>query len=461
MDGLQSNAPPPFLTKTYDMVNDAATDTIVSWSKANNSFVVWNPPEFSQDLLPKYFKHNNFSSFVRQLNTYGFHKVDPDRWEFANERFVRGGRELLREIRRKKPATHSQQQQQQHDADGALASFTEVEKLGLEKQIEMLKREKSVLLLELVGLQEQQQNTEHELQVMGQHLQVTEQRQHRIMALLAKAVQTPGFLAHLVSQNGMATAARKKRRFQKEDNGGEVEDSSDPPTPTDGQIITIQTKGEVLSQILQLLSPSDASIPAIDNHHLQSLLKDYNSALGGDEGNNLNQQSGVTLMDVSTSGTEQLQGEPVLTDLGSNEGIVQLPSSPTSDVARVAGSDPMEPGSRSCQSGTRDLRDSNSDSIDLNSRGPGVSTEVEDVSSSVNSQAVVPRANDVFWEQYLTEEPENTANCNSETNNSQKSEDRAWEYTRANGRVPEARNWLESRPNVEISSHQMGQLAPG
>ncbi|EFJ28302.1 hypothetical protein SELMODRAFT_93081, partial [Selaginella moellendorffii] len=160
---LSSAAPPPFLTKTYDMIDDPDSDAIVSWTGKGNSFVVWNPLDFSRDLLPKYFKHNNFSSFVRQLNTYGFRKVDPDRCEFANEGFRRGERHLLKNIHRKKPTSQGHSQHQPGQS-------TEVGKLGLEGEVDRLNRDKNVLMLELVRLRQQQQQTERELQVMGQRL---------------------------------------------------------------------------------------------------------------------------------------------------------------------------------------------------------------------------------------------------------------------------------------------------
>ena len=60
----QKTVPAPFLTKTYQLVDDPRTDHIVSWGEDETTFVVWRPPEFARDLLPNYFKHNNFSSFV-------------------------------------------------------------------------------------------------------------------------------------------------------------------------------------------------------------------------------------------------------------------------------------------------------------------------------------------------------------------------------------------------------------
>lgn len=66
----QRSMPTPFLTKTYQLVDDQAIDDVISWNKDGTTFVVWNPTIFARDLLPRYFKHNNFSSFVRQLNTY-------------------------------------------------------------------------------------------------------------------------------------------------------------------------------------------------------------------------------------------------------------------------------------------------------------------------------------------------------------------------------------------------------
>jgi hypothetical protein len=70
MEGLGEAGPAPFVAKTYEMVADAATDAVVSWAERGSSFVVWDPRALAAGVLPRFFKHANFASFVRQLNTY-------------------------------------------------------------------------------------------------------------------------------------------------------------------------------------------------------------------------------------------------------------------------------------------------------------------------------------------------------------------------------------------------------
>merc|ERR1712137_362840 len=65
----------PFVRKTFEIVSDPSTDSIVCWSPSGTSFLILQEHSFQKEILPKYFKHDNLCSFIRQLNTYGFRKV--------------------------------------------------------------------------------------------------------------------------------------------------------------------------------------------------------------------------------------------------------------------------------------------------------------------------------------------------------------------------------------------------
>lgn len=105
---------PIFLRKTYQMI-DTCDAAVCSWSEDGETFVVKNPTKFEQEIIPQYFKHSKFTSFVRQLNFYAFRKIktndsiriDPaleaataDHWRFLHPKFQRGKPEWLQEIKR-------------------------------------------------------------------------------------------------------------------------------------------------------------------------------------------------------------------------------------------------------------------------------------------------------------------------------------------------------------------------
>ncbi|CAN1131876.1 Heat stress transcription factor A-2d [Linum perenne] len=225
MEGLHDAGPPPFLTKTFEMVDDPIINHIVSWNRGGTSFVVWDHDSFSNNLLPRFFKHNNFSSFVRQLNTYGFRKIDPERWEFAAEGFLRGQKHLLKNMRRRKalpplppppsslpypppfPSTIRPIPNQAADV-----SVIELGRFGFDEEINRLKRDKHVLTTELVMLRHQQQSTRAYVAELERRLQGTETKQRQMMQFLARAVQNPAFLHQLKEKRKKLQEALRKKR---------------------------------------------------------------------------------------------------------------------------------------------------------------------------------------------------------------------------------------------------------
>ena len=151
-------------------------------------------------------------------NLQGFRKIDPDRWEFANEGFLRGQRHLLRLIKRRRPAPPPPYlQASQSQSQG---SCLEVGQFGgLDGEMDRLRRDKSILLAEVVKLRQEQQATRAQMQAMEERITTAEQKQLQMTVFLARALKNPSFIRMLVDRQGLGGRRReledalsKKRR---------------------------------------------------------------------------------------------------------------------------------------------------------------------------------------------------------------------------------------------------------
>ncbi|PNY15732.1 heat stress transcription factor a-3-like protein [Trifolium pratense] len=308
MECLQLNNPvPPFLSKTFDLVDDPSLNPIISWNSNGVSFVVWDPLEFARIVLPRHFKHNNFSSFVRQLNTYvviafrdsycwkignigeivalpfkgfssfkditfsntancivsnGFRKIDTDKWEFFNEGFQKGKKHLLKNIQRRRSSPSQQ-------VGNYVGSSSDAGKSGVEVEIERLRKERSVLMQEVVDLQQQQRMTASHAGNVNQRLQSAEQRQKQMVSFLAKLFSNPDFLARLKQKKEQKDieSPRVRRKFVKQ-NQNEEENLKD------GKIVRYQPNWENINMSCETQELSHVSVEHSPHYFSHDLAKD-------------------------------------------------------------------------------------------------------------------------------------------------------------------------------------------
>ncbi|RCH92578.1 stress-responsive transcription factor hsf1 [Rhizopus stolonifer] len=159
---------PAFLNKLYGMVDDASTDDLIRWAPDGLSFLVLRHEEFAKKVLPRFFKHSNFSSFVRQLNMYGFHKVphlqngvlstegELERWEFSNPHFQQSQPDLLLLVTRKKGRDPEEKEAGASDINHILDEISAIKKhqMSISNELKNVQNDNEILWQENVASKE-------------------------------------------------------------------------------------------------------------------------------------------------------------------------------------------------------------------------------------------------------------------------------------------------------------------
>ncbi|XP_046842486.1 heat shock factor protein 1-like isoform X2 [Xenia sp. Carnegie-2017] len=165
-----SSGVPAFLAKLWKLVDDPSSDHLISWSSDEASFIVHDQVTFSREILPKYFKHNNFASFVRQLNMYGFRKIvgtdqgglkaDKEDWQFQNVNFIRSQPRLLENVKRKSAPDDKKVKGEEYNRVLTDIHHIKDKQLDMSSKLDQVKMENQSLYQELIDLRQKHEEQE-------------------------------------------------------------------------------------------------------------------------------------------------------------------------------------------------------------------------------------------------------------------------------------------------------------
>jgi hypothetical protein len=181
------------------MVEDPSTDALIRWSKDGASFIVEHHEEFAKTVLPRFYKHNTFASFVRQLNMYDFHKVPHlqqgvlisdakhEVWEFSNPHFQRDRPDMLVLVTRKR------NRDREDDPESVnLASIV--------KDITAIRKHQTTISSDL-------RNLHRDNEILWQETLMAREKYQRHQEVMAKIIQ---FLSVVFSENRDGMSKQKQ-----------------------------------------------------------------------------------------------------------------------------------------------------------------------------------------------------------------------------------------------------------
>ncbi|CAJ1934300.1 unnamed protein product [Cylindrotheca closterium] len=105
---------PNFPAKMMAILSRPEYSDIVTWLDHGRAWKVLKSHQFETEVIPKFFEHAKFSSFIRQANGWGFRRITQgkDRNAYYNELFLRGLPHLCKQMKR-----HGVSEKQSADPD--------------------------------------------------------------------------------------------------------------------------------------------------------------------------------------------------------------------------------------------------------------------------------------------------------------------------------------------------------
>jgi len=177
---------PSFIRKTYDILEERKFPEVIDWNPEGTALVIKKPSDFCQKVLPAYFKHNNLTSFVRQLNMYNFHKRRTQNIDhvYYHELFQRGKKNLLKEIKRKNHDHAADKAQKSPETLEASTAGKDFNSLAYENQF--LKRLYNDAMSKIALLEGQMKDLNTQNQSLWTQLYQQNERENALKPILSR-----------------------------------------------------------------------------------------------------------------------------------------------------------------------------------------------------------------------------------------------------------------------------------